>query len=318
MCRVAVIGAGYTAREHIRAFKDVAGVELVGIYSRTRERAEGLAGEYGIPTVASSTAELYERTNADLIVVAVSENATKVVCSECFEYPAAVLMEKPPGIDLGEAEAIKGAAERHSRPAFVALNRRYYSSMRAALTSLNEQSGRRYIHIQDQQNMRTDPNSSYTKEVVDRWMFANSIHVIDLIRMFGRGEVKTVSPVMPWGGPDTDVVVSKVEFASGDVAVYEGLWQGPGPWGASISVPGIRWEMRPLEEATFQPVGSRKREAAPAHPWDTEFKPGFRAQAEMAALAAVGQPSESITLADAVESIRLVDQIFQFSERIAE
>ncbi len=316
-CRVAIVGAGYTAREHIRAFKDVAGVELCGIHSRTRHRAEGLAAEFGIPAVADSVSELYERTNADLFVVTVSEIAARQVSSECFDFPAAVLMEKPPGIDLAEAEAIKVEADSRGRKVCVALNRRFYSSMRSALTSLNEQAGRRFICIQDQQNLRTDPNPSYSQEVIDRWMFANSLHVIDLMRMFGRGEVRAVTPVLPWNGPDTDVVVSKIEFSSGDAAIYEGLWQGPGPWAASISVPGVRWEMRPLEEATFQPSGSRKRESAPAHPWDTDFKPGFRAQAEMAALAAIGQPSESITLADAVESMRLVDSIFQFSERAA-
>ena len=197
------------------------------------------------------------------------------------------------------------------RTALVAMNRRFYSSTRAALTSLNEQSGRRFIHIQDQQNMRTDPNSSYTTEVVDRWMFANSIHLIDLIRMFGRGAIQSVTPVMPWTGQETDVVLAKVEFASGDVAVYEGLWQGPGPWAASVSVRPFggrcdRWKKR------RSACGSRKREAAQLHPWDTDFKPGFRAQAEMAALAAVGQPSDSITVADAVESMRLVNDIFEF------
>ena len=38
--QVAIIGAGYTAKEHIRAFADHPGATIVCIFSRTRARAE--------------------------------------------------------------------------------------------------------------------------------------------------------------------------------------------------------------------------------------------------------------------------------------
>ena len=60
-CQVAIIGAGYMAREHIRAFADVPEVTIAGIHSRTRERAEALAGEYSIGVVCDSVAELYDK-----------------------------------------------------------------------------------------------------------------------------------------------------------------------------------------------------------------------------------------------------------------
>ncbi len=44
-CKVAFVGAGYMGTEHAKAFADVPGVELSGIFSRTRERAEKLAKE---------------------------------------------------------------------------------------------------------------------------------------------------------------------------------------------------------------------------------------------------------------------------------
>ncbi len=51
-CRVAVVGAGGMAREHLRAFGDVPGVALAGIHSRTRVRDEALAAEFEVPAVA--------------------------------------------------------------------------------------------------------------------------------------------------------------------------------------------------------------------------------------------------------------------------
>src|ERR1041385_1274629 len=96
-CKVAIVGAGNMAREHIRAFMDVPGVVVAGIHSRTRARAESLAAEFGIGHVCDSAAELYDRTRADLVVVTVSETSANPVARTCFEFPWTILLEKPPG-----------------------------------------------------------------------------------------------------------------------------------------------------------------------------------------------------------------------------
>ena len=70
-------------------------------------------------------------------------------------------------------------------------------------------------------------------------------------------------------------------------------------------------EMRPLEEASFQMRGERQMHLAEVHPWDRQFKPGFRLQAEMAVAAALGHPSQCPTLDDAVETMRLIAAIYR-------
>ena len=47
-------------------------------------------------------------------------------------------------------------------------------------------------------------------------------------------------------------------FASGDIGLYEGIWNGPGPWACTVTTPRRRWELRPLEKAVFQNAGERK------------------------------------------------------------
>ncbi len=269
-----------------------------------------MAAEFDLVCVCDSLSQLYETTRPDLVVVSVSEVSTRKICAECFGFPWTVLMEKPPGIHRIEAESILDSAQSHGRRALVGLNRRFYSSTRAAIKSLDEHEGKRFIHIQDQQNLTTGPGPGYTQDVIDNWMFANSIHVVDLLRVFGRGDVVSVNPILPWTGPETDVMLAEVKFSSGDFGLYEGIWKGPGPWSVSVTVPEIRWEMRPLEQAAFQLDGSRTLEDAPLHAWDMQFKPGFRAQAEMAVAAGLGQPSGSTTLADAVETMRLIERIY--------
>jgi len=53
VCRVAFVGGGATIREHVRAFAAVPNVEIVGLTNRTRDRAEAIAAELGVPLVGA-------------------------------------------------------------------------------------------------------------------------------------------------------------------------------------------------------------------------------------------------------------------------
>ncbi len=70
--KVAVIGAGYMAQEHIKVFSSIDGVTVVGIHSRTKDKAQSVAAQFDIPFVAETILDLYENTKADLVLSASS------------------------------------------------------------------------------------------------------------------------------------------------------------------------------------------------------------------------------------------------------
>ncbi len=310
MTKVAVIGAGAMAREHIRAFRDMPGVSVVGIYSRTPAKAETLAKEFAVPHVCASVAQLYERTTAELVVVAVPELSARTVSEACFAYPWGVLMEKPAGYNLVDARAILDSATKRQRRVWVGLNRRFLSSTQAVIKDLGNSAETRYIHVQDQQSLAGAATIGHPREVVDNWMFANSIHLVDYLCLFGRGGVKSVQRPWLWQGADTRVMLAAVEFHSGDLGVYEGIWQGPGPWAVSVTTLARRWELRPLEQAAFQNAGERRLQQVEIDDRDKEFKPGFRLQAQAVVNALRGEPSEAPTLEQAMATMRLIADIF--------
>ena len=311
-CKVAFVGAGYMAAEHLKAFCDIPGVELSGIFSRTPARAEALAKKHGVGMTCSSIAELYQKTQASLVVIAVSGLAVRAVSHECFGYPWTCLIEKPAGYNVAEAEAIAESARSAGRRTFVALNRRHYSSTQTVLQDLASNDEPRFIHVQDQEDAMGALRSGQPKLVVENWMYANSIHVIDYFTMLGRGAVVEVQPCFRWNPDEPGFVAAKILFESGDMGLYQAVWNAPGPWAVAVTTRSKRWEMRPLEQASFQLNGQRKLEPVTPHEWDRQFKPGLRRQAELAVRAAMSAASSDLpTAEDALRSMRLAQAIYQ-------
>jgi predicted dehydrogenase len=309
-CKVAFIGAGYMTTEHIKAFKDIPGVVLTGIYSRTHLRAEKLALESGVGTVCGSIAELYEKTQADLVVISVPELSVRDVCLEVFKHPWKALIEKPVGYDLGDAQLILEQAKISNSQAFVALNRRHYSSTQIVLDDLFKQEGPRIIHVYDQEDQIAARLSGQPELVVRNWMYANSIHLIDLFSILGRGVITSVTPIIPWTPEVPKFVMAKIQYDSGDIGIYEAIWNAPGPWAVTVSTQQKRWEMRPIEQAMSQAYGSRSSENQVSHVWDKNFKPGLRYQATEAVKATLNLSNSLPTLSDAVNSMRLINAIY--------
>jgi hypothetical protein len=72
-----------------------------------------------------------------------------------------------------------------------------------------------------------------------------------------------------------------------------------------------RWELRPLETASFHLYGKCRSESVPTHIWDQKFKPGIRKQAEMLLNYLDKKPNVQLpTLHDALEVMKLTKEIY--------
>lgn len=298
------------AREHIRAFQAIPGVTVRGIWNRTRTKAEMLAAEFNIAEVATDIVDLQQRTAADLVVVAVAEMSINSVLQQVAQQPWTILMEKPVGVDYADGLQVQFYIETFGRKAFVGLNRRFLASTQAVITDLANDSGLRFIHVQDQQSLNVARDIGHPDAVVQNWMYANSVHLVDYLTLLGRGEIVGVEPVTRWDAAAPGVVLAKIVFSSGDLGLYEAIWNGPGPWACTVTTPRRRWEMRPLEKAVFQNVGERALNSAPTSAFDADFKPGFRLQAEGVVDALRGAPSSVPDIREAMRSMRLVRDIY--------
>lgn len=308
--KVAFVGAGYMTTEHIKVFASLPNVTIAGIFSRSADRAAQLAAPHRA-IVASSVDDLYAKTRADLVVVSVPELAMAEIAVQCFAHPWQVLLEKPAGYNLPDSQRIRNAARSAGATVHVAFNRRAYSSTLSALAQLSDADGRRFIKVLDQQDqVAARIHHGQPELVAQNYMFANSIHVIDYFRVFGRGSIVAVIPVVAWNPDAPGLVVAKVEFSSGDVGIYEGIWDGPGPWAVSVSTPAKRIEMRPLEQGSVQLRDTRAQIPLDLSDDDQTYKPGLRYQAAQALLSVRGEPARLADIDDSLMSMKLVADIF--------
>src|SRR5690606_13394604 len=110
-----------------------------------------------------------------------------------------------------------------------------------AKSELDASPQRRIVEINDQQSPIAAAKF-HPEEVVKYWMYANSIHLVDLANFYCRGNVKKVSNLKQWNGGNTDFVLSHIEYDSGDEAIYRCYFTQPAPWSAVITTNAARYE----------------------------------------------------------------------------
>lgn len=310
--KVSFIGAGPTSEEHIKVFSTLNQISLTGIMSRTSSKAKTLAEKYNL-RVFDSIESLFDGTKSDLVVITVPILQTYPVCMEAFNYPWKLLIEKPVGYNFEQSKSIAEAAKSLGRKAFVALNRRQYSSTKKVLEMLENDSTRRVINVYDQEDTISAAKLGHSDLVIENWMYANSIHLIDFFKIFGRGEIESVTPVVDF---DKDIkknnfVAKKISFSSGDIGLYQCYWNMPAPWSVTLTTSKNRWEMKPLENVSVQHYPSRVVNPIQTNKYDIEFKPGFYNQAIEAIKASKDEDHNLQNLEDSLDTMKLIQQLYE-------
>ena len=110
--RVAVVGVGDFGRNHVRVYRELEGVELVGVVDIDAERAQKVAAEFGT-TVFSDAGALAGRVDAVSVAVPTVDH-TRLGC-RLLDQGIDVLVEKPMAASLAEADELIAAAQRRGR-----------------------------------------------------------------------------------------------------------------------------------------------------------------------------------------------------------
>jgi len=117
--RIGIVGAGGIARaRHIPGFRAIEGVEIVSVANRTRESAERVAKEFGIPRVYDNWLDLVAESDTDAICIAAWPNLHYPVTLAAFDSHKHVLCQARMAMNAHEARTMHDAAR--ARPDLVA------------------------------------------------------------------------------------------------------------------------------------------------------------------------------------------------------
>jgi predicted dehydrogenase len=204
--RVAVVGAGEFGRNHARAYRELAGVELVGVFDQIAARAEEVAKEFQARAFRNIE-ELPE--TVDAATVAVPTVAHAETGCRLMAMGIDVLVEKPMASTLTEADQLLAAAKRHRRILQVGHVERFNPAVLAVEPVVN-----RPLFFEVHRLGVFTPRSLDVDVIYDLM-----IHDLDILLALVKEPVVEVKAVgIPVLTDKVDIAHARLEFAGGAVA----------------------------------------------------------------------------------------------------
>src|SRR5438445_3545608 len=133
--RVAVVGVGDFGRNHARVYRQLEGVEFVGVLDSDSERAHRIADEFDT-SVLPDLGFLSGRVDAVSVAVPTSEHA-RIGCL-LLAQGIDVLVEKPIAASVSEADLLVDAARQYARVLQIGHLERFNPAFVAALPIVKE------------------------------------------------------------------------------------------------------------------------------------------------------------------------------------
>ena len=136
--RCAVLGCGFWSRFQLSGWREVGGVEIAGLWNRTRAKAEALAGEFGGLPVYSTPEEMLDKARPDFLDIITDVDTHPQYVRLAAERRIPVICQKPMAPDLAAAEGMEAACRSAGVPFWVHENWRWQHPIREFARALRE------------------------------------------------------------------------------------------------------------------------------------------------------------------------------------
>jgi predicted dehydrogenase len=204
--RIAVVGAGEFGRNHARVYRQLPGVELVGVYDQDAERAAEVANEFQTRSFRSIEGLCGE---AEAASVAVPTLLHAEIGCRLLDMGIDTLIEKPMASTVGEADKLLEAAERHGRVLQVGHVERFNPAVLAVEALVN-----RPLFFEVHRLGVFTPRSLDIDVIYDLM-----IHDLDILLALVKESVTDLKAVgIPVLTDKVDIAHARLEFSGGAVA----------------------------------------------------------------------------------------------------
>lgn len=220
--RAAVIGVGEIGRQHARVYRELEGVDLVGLADPDPAALKSALLASGAEGFTDSR-QLLEKARPDLVSVAVPTHAHSVVATEAIRRGIPVLVEKPLAGSAAEGQQLVELAERSQVPLMVGQIERFNPVIaevrrRLALKELGQ--------ILQLRAVRVGPHPQRVKDV--GVVLDLATHDLDMMRYLIGERIERVYAETQGRGPSReDLVTAVLRFTNGVIGVLDVNWLTP-------------------------------------------------------------------------------------------
>ncbi|MBC2664047.1 Gfo/Idh/MocA family oxidoreductase [Novosphingobium flavum] len=180
--RIALAGAGAFGEKHLDGLKNIDGVEIVSIISRTGEQAAAVAAKYGAKHSSEHLEDALARDDVDAVILCTPTQMHAEQAIACMDAGKHVQVEIPLSDSWAEAEAVVKKSQETGLVCMVGHTRRFnpshqyvHNKIKAGEFNLQQMDVQTYFFRRTNMNAKGEPRSW-----TDHLLWHHSAHTIDL------------------------------------------------------------------------------------------------------------------------------------------
>jgi D-apiose dehydrogenase len=190
--RGALIGCGFFARNHMRAWAGIDGVEIVAVCDTDPAKALAFADDFGA-TAYTDAAIMLAKVRPDFTDIATTVASHRPLVELAARHSGAVICQKPLAETMADGEAMVAACDRAGIPLLVHENFRWQSPYRALGAALASGAigAPTFLRLSFRHAYDIYANQPYLADVADLALTDVGLHLFDMAR-FLMGDVARV------------------------------------------------------------------------------------------------------------------------------
>src|SRR5882724_1509046 len=112
MLRIAIVGCGKVADQHVQAIHRIPDSEIVSLCDRELLMAKQLGERFGVSECFSDLTEMLRATTPNVVHITTPPQSHFSLAKQCLDLGSHVYLEKPFTVTVDEAEALIQMADR--------------------------------------------------------------------------------------------------------------------------------------------------------------------------------------------------------------
>jgi predicted dehydrogenase len=129
--RGALIGCGFFAQNHLHAWREIEGVQLVAVCDREFDKAQRAAADFGLPAAYADAAEMFARERLDFVDIVTTMPSHRALVELAARHRVPVIVQKPFAPSYADCLAMVEVCRAAGVPLMVHENFRFQVPMQA-------------------------------------------------------------------------------------------------------------------------------------------------------------------------------------------